>query len=230
MAIKGGGTSVPTAPLPTEAPMGSEGMMDGQGDGPVSFGEGAGYAVDGEVGPDMGPDDVDAMLPEGSYVLNAEATEMNGPEVDMMEAQAGPPMMNSGSPRMIRAKLTKGERVLAPHVVARYRDRIEQMNQGGLMKRDAMVMYRQEGGETAPTPWYQDDRLNQVGEALVNIGQRDFKGASAALRTPEVDKNKDKTEAEINAEVVKLAEEAEGPRPAGSRCWRPDERLDKALT
>ena len=219
-SMKAGETSVPLAPLPTEAPMAEAGMMDGQGDGPVAFGEGAGHAVEGEVGPDIGPDDVDAMLPEGSYVLNAEATEMNGPEIDAMEAAAGPPMMNSGSPRMIRAKLTRGERTLAPHVVSMFRDRIEQMNQGGLAMRKG-VEYHQDAteavGEQAPTKWYQDDRLGQLGKSLVAIGQHDFAGASDALTpvVPETDEDADTTDADIKVLVKEAGGLIQGAAKAG---------------
>ena len=228
-AIKGGGTSVPTNPLPTEAPMGPQGMMDGQGDGPVAFGEGAGHLTEGEVGPDMGPDDVDAMVPEGAFVMNAEGTAMNGPEIDAMEASAGTPSFYNGSPRMIRAKLTKGERVIAPHVVNMYRDRLEAMNQGGLAARAynmGGVAYHKDGMEVQDPEAFRiaenDRRRNQAeGQALAALAMGTDAGAESAINyaqydqvAPDTGKQDDeKTEAEINAEVVELAEEAKRLAP-----------------
>ena len=80
MKIRGGKTSVPTEPLPS---MGM-GMMDGQGDGPVTIYPGAGELTQGQVGPDMGVDTVDADLEEGSFVLNPEASDMFAEDVQMM--------------------------------------------------------------------------------------------------------------------------------------------------
>ena len=85
--IKAGRTAVPTEPIntmPEDAPMMPAGMMDGQGDGPVDIHPDAGMLAFDEVGPDQGVDTVDAMLEEGSYVLNPEASEMFGEDVRAM--------------------------------------------------------------------------------------------------------------------------------------------------
>ena len=138
---------------------------------------------------------------------------------------------------MIRAKLTKGEIVVPPKVVAQNRKLIDAMNQAGLLMREmgGPVMFRSGGSadnmnrlrrwldemdlnpreeaiilkrlgidpvtrkemggpiyaqvgtevEEEPTQWYQDDRLGQLGDSLIAIGQRDFKGAGAALDRPD---------------------------------------------
>ena len=78
------------------------------------------------------------------------------------------------------------------------------------------VTYKQVGGEVEePTPFYKDDRLGQLGQSLVALGQRDFKGASAAL-VPVAGKegedsdlsNKAKALEAANEEVVELAQRA----------------------
>ena len=232
-------------PLPTP----SSGMgMDAQGDGPVQFGEGAGQYAPGMVGPDAGPDDVDAMLPEGTMVMNAEAAEMYGPELDEMEAAAGPAPYNMGSPAMVRAKLTPRERTLAPHVTQMFRGRLEEMNAGGLAMRnkggevyDRQVFIRKlleevkpgsrdealllkkldidpvtrkkDGGEVE-TPFWEDDRLGQLGESLVAIGQHDFKGAAEALRPQKADKDTLKNIEERKAEVKSFADISRGAQKA----------------
>ncbi len=76
--IKSGRTSVPMAPE-LSAP-----MMDAQGDGPVMIHPEAGGVAPGMVGPDMGVDDIDTELEEGSMVMNPEASEMYAEELQMM--------------------------------------------------------------------------------------------------------------------------------------------------
>ena len=77
-AIQGGGASVPVMPeLAAPEPMG----MDGQMDGPVMIHPEAGMTSPGMVGPDMGPDTVDAELEEGAMVMNPEASEMFADEL-----------------------------------------------------------------------------------------------------------------------------------------------------
>ena len=78
--IKGGQTSVPTEmPMMPQPP-----MMDGQGDGPVMVHPEAGSLSPQMVGPDMGPDTVDAELEEGSFVMNPEGSEMFAEDLQMM--------------------------------------------------------------------------------------------------------------------------------------------------
>ena len=152
--LKGGSMSalIDMGPMPVEEviveEMPMDPMMDAQGDGPVRFEEGAGGYADGMVGPDMGMDDVDAMIPEGSMVMNAEAEELYGPELDDMVAVSGPPSFNEGTPPMVRAKLTRGERVIAPHTTKMFMSDLEAMNAGGLAYREngGMVTYMRNGG------------------------------------------------------------------------------------
>ena len=59
-------------------------MMDAQGQGPVMIHPEAGGMAQGMVGPDMGVGTVDAELEEGSMVMNPEAAEMFGDELQMM--------------------------------------------------------------------------------------------------------------------------------------------------
>ena len=155
----------------------------------------------------------------------------------------------------IKAKLTKGEKVLPPHVTAANRERLEAMNRIGLMVRNLggmaylkdggvadwdrqvfirklleevkpgslderilldklgvdPVTYKEPGGVVeAPTPFYQDNRLGQLGQSLVAIGQRDFKGASAAL-VPVAGEDDDETKGEVESftNISNLAQKAQ---------------------
>ena len=81
-AIQGGTSSVPATPAVQAAV--SNQALDGQGDGPVEMMPGSGQLMPTEVGPDQGVDTVDAMMPEGSFVMNPEASEMYGDEIRAM--------------------------------------------------------------------------------------------------------------------------------------------------
>ena len=155
----------------------------------------------------------------------------------------------------IKAKLTRGEKVLPPHVTAANRERLEAMNRIGLLARNLggmaylkdggvagwdrqvfirklleevkpgslderilldklgvdPVTYKQEGGDVkAPTPFYKDDRLGQLGQSLVAIGQRDWEGASAAL-VPVAGEDDDGTKGEVESytNISNLAQKAQ---------------------
>ncbi len=76
--IKSGRTALPKSP---EVSMTPTGMMDGQGDGPVNLMPGSGELSQEMVGPDQGPDTIDAELEEGAFVMNPEASEMYADEI-----------------------------------------------------------------------------------------------------------------------------------------------------
>ena len=71
--------SIPATPMPMEQP-----MMDGQGDGGV-YGD-VEYSME-ELGPDIGPDTVDAKLTPGEAVIPAEAVEANPEAVNSLISQ-----------------------------------------------------------------------------------------------------------------------------------------------
>ena len=75
-AIKSGQTAVPT-----EMPVG---VMDGQGDGPVIDPAGVFEPAPVEIAPDVGMDDVDGHLPENSFVMNEEGTEMFNEDIQTL--------------------------------------------------------------------------------------------------------------------------------------------------
>ena len=75
--------------MPLVTPMGG---YDAQGQGPIYGDFQPGVQ---EVGPDMGADTVDAKLTPGEFVMNAEATQMYGPEIEQMN-QDGLAMRNMG--------------------------------------------------------------------------------------------------------------------------------------
>ena len=87
----------------------------------------------------------------------------------------------------IPVKLTRGEIVVPPQVYQQHKARIEEMNRQGLLARQngGVVNYRANGGVTErflgqDVP---QGSIGKLGSAFVNIGQRDFKGASEALAT-----------------------------------------------
>ena len=82
-AIQGGQTVVPET-MPMTPQSDKLAAYDGQMDGPVDMYPGSGELVPGMVGPDVGPDDVDAMVEEGSYVMNAEGSDMFADEIEAM--------------------------------------------------------------------------------------------------------------------------------------------------
>ena len=79
-------------PLPT--PMPAAPMADAEGDGGVM---GDVTYSDVPVGPDMGTDTVDAKLTPGEFVMNKEATEMYGPEIEKMNQDGLIARANGGS-------------------------------------------------------------------------------------------------------------------------------------
>ena len=92
-AINAGASSVPTVQpvamsdmsmMDKQHQMPNGMMMDGQGHGPVEILGDAGMTTEQMVGPDMGPDDVDSELEEGSMVMNPEASEMYGEQIRAM--------------------------------------------------------------------------------------------------------------------------------------------------
>ena len=122
----------------------------------------------------------------------------------------------------VPVKLTRGEIVLPPGVTQQYRQRLEEMNALGLQARAAggVVAYRQAGGFIPPelakffqqqgggapapaprgaAPAYADN----YGAALVNIGQKEFLGASEALSRREAEEAKGAIEAKL-AELDRL--------------------------
>ena len=92
-----------------------------------------------------------------------------------------------------------------------------------IVRRKLGVDAKNEGGEVeAPVPFHQDPRLGQLGQSLVAIGQRDFKGASEALTPkatdkPKVDKQAEE-EARANKMVVQLATEAKSYTAAAAEA------------
>ena len=148
-------------PLPTP-------MMDAEGDGGVM---GDVTYADHSVGPDMGSDTVDAKLTPGEFVMNKEATEMYGPEIEKMN-QDGLIARNMGGS-------------------------VPYYDEGGYVSKLNKLM--EMDPENAPawdmikTKYFQDGTekpigyqaprgaINKLGQSLVSIGQNDFKGASEAL-------------------------------------------------
>ena len=80
-AIQGSTAPVPVTPEVQQMAAPADPMMDAQGNGPVAIHPEAGAMAPGMVGPDMGIDDVDAELEEGSMVMNPEASEMYADEL-----------------------------------------------------------------------------------------------------------------------------------------------------
>ena len=117
----------------------------------------------------------------------------------------------------VPVKLTRGEIVLPPSVARQYRQRLEEMNAMGLQARAAggVVAYLQPGGEVPEQPTGTQKFLGQnvptgaigkLGQSLVSIGQRDFKGASDALAQPVSEAEDEETDS--SAGTIKLAREA----------------------
>ena len=179
---KGEGMPLPTpAPMPMmpEAPM----MTDAEGDGGVL---GDVTYSDEPVGPDIGPDVVDAKLTPGEFVLNKEATEMYRPQIEQMNQDGLIARQMGGS-------------------VPYYDDGgyVNKLNY--LMENDPdnaahwnaiKTSYFQDGGpsfkEQYIQPHLDSGAIGQLGKSLVHIGQGDFTGASDALQPTKLDKSAQK--------------------------------------
>ena len=205
--IKNGGMSVPKNPQMSP-------QMDAQGDGPI-YGDFQGGQP--QVAPDMGVDTVDAKLAPGEFVMNKEATEANMPALEAMNSQ-GLAMRNGGmvpgynDGGMVQY-YDRGGRVKAllnnPNLSSENRKILEGM----------MVEGYEDGGEVEgsffdkATNWATDnsDKLGKLGKSLVQIGQRDFTGASDALSPDAVEDDTELSKQDkVNSDMVKLAEEAHG--------------------
>lgn len=161
-------------PLPT--PMPEVPMADAEGDGGVM---GDVTYADESVGPDIGPDTVDAKLTPGEFVMNKEATEMYLPEIQKMNeegliARAGGGMVpnyeDGGYVSKLNYLMTND-----PSNAAHWKAIKE--------------TYFQDGSEnpiTSSLNQLPEGSIGKLGQSLVAIGQRDFKGASDAL-TPDAD-------------------------------------------
>ena len=82
---------IDSQPMPPQMPPMA---YDGQGDGPVG---GSFTPSPVPVGPDLGPDTEDAKLTPGEFVMNQEATQMYGPQIEQMN-QAGLVARAEGGP------------------------------------------------------------------------------------------------------------------------------------
>ena len=129
-------------------------------------------------GQPVGEDTIPAWLTPGEYVVNAEAMAdpANAAMVDAINEEG----------RQVQA-MKRGGLAARPMMMFQGGDvNSELMQLRAIFENDGgKVGYYQEGGEAAPS-WYAQNRegLGRVGAALVNIGQRDFKGASSALAGP----------------------------------------------
>ena len=178
---KGEGMPLPTpAPMPTEPFQlpGEPMMTDAEGDGGVL---GDVTYSDEPVGPDIGPDVVDAKLTPGEFVLNKEATEMYRPQIEQMNQDGLIAREMGGS-------------------VPYYDDGgyVDKLNY--LMENDPdnaahwnaiKTSYFQDGGpsfkEQYIQPHLDSGAIGQLGKSLVHIGQGDFTGASDALQPTKLD-------------------------------------------
>ena len=199
------GNAASGQPLPTMDPAYADPMMDpmmdGQGDGPIM---GDATLSEEEVGPDLGEDTVDAKLTPGEFVVNKEAME-NPEDAAAVEAinNKGRAIQQMRGGGIIARGFNEGGKVGAiERLMAN--PNLSEANRMALEK--VLPEYRKFGGEA--TPFYKDDRLGQLGESLVAIGQRDFKGASEALRPRESTDDETKSRAQNYRESIDAATKA----------------------
>ena len=116
----------------------------------------------------------------------------------------------------IPVKLTRNEIVVPPQVYMANRDRLEAMNREGMLARNmgGVAAYRANGGTVEPPANTERflgadvprGAVNKLGQSLVAIGQRDFKGASEAFaKGPEEKAEEADT---TSADLISLANEA----------------------
>ena len=190
---KGEGMPLPTpAPMPMmpEAPM----MTDAEGDGGVL---GDVTYSDEPVGPDIGTDTVDAKLTPGEFVMNKEATEMYGPEIEAMNQQGliaremggSVPYYDGGGYVNKLNYLMENDPDNAAHWKA------------------IKATYFQDGSEEPLgfkeqyiDPHLRSGAIGKLGKSLVHIGQNDFTGASDAL-VENADKEAIKAKKEKQSEI-----------------------------
>lgn len=132
--IESGRSSVPQAMMKPAGMIG----YDGQGQGPI-YGDAT--MSPAEVGPDVGEDTVDAKLTPGEYVLNKEAVDMFGPQIEQMN-QAGLEYRNAGGKVGNQTKMEKMMSIMgnaSMPMAARQAASVHYKNMGG-------PIYRQTGG------------------------------------------------------------------------------------
>ena len=112
----------------------------------------------------------------------------------------------------IPVKLTRGEIVVSPQVYQQHKARIEAMNKEGLLARNmggvaayraqGGAVYRQEGGPATQKFLGQDvpvGSIGKIGQSLIAIDSRDWKGAADALTPDKIDpKTKGDIEKKLN--------------------------------